>query len=40
MSPVEITSPTLTRGFWLMQVPWLLRRNFDSRYVTGRCAFL
>jgi hypothetical protein len=24
-------APSSTMGFWLTQVPWLLRRNFSSR---------
>ena len=32
VSPLRTTSPTLTIGFWLMQVPWLLRTNFLRRY--------
>src|SRR6476619_1959558 len=27
--PSVTTSPISTRGFWLMQVPWFDRRNFD-----------
>ena len=29
--PASTRAPSSTMGFWLTQVPWLLRRNFSSR---------